>query len=112
MLQTEEYTGPERRSHDRSQGPLLRRRRNEPVEVERRRGVDGTPQIAAALELHLDECKTRRSMIDLLERWLVEARAGDESTQDAGYTRAVEHSLEVMRSSPDRETAIAVLQRR
>lgn len=103
----------ERRSRDRSQGIVLRRRHKQLVdaEAERRRSNPPPFDIAAALELHLDEVKTRRAMIALLEGWLTEARNGDASEQDASYVQALERGIEVMRSSPDPLTAIAVLQR-
>jgi hypothetical protein len=112
MPQDDTYSGPERRAHDRSQGPQLRRRRQEWVQVERRRSNLAGFDIAAVLEMHLDQCKTRRAMLDLLEGWLAEARNSPQDAQDPNYIRAVEHSIEVMRTAPDVETAIAILQRR
>lgn len=104
----------ERRARDRSQGILLRRRRNElpDSEADRRLKPPSSFDIAAALELHLDEVKTRRSMIALLEAWLTESRTGDPQEQDADYLQAVERAIEVMKSAPDVLTGIAVLQRR
>jgi hypothetical protein len=109
--ESETYTGPERRARDRSLGLQLRRRRQEPVENERRKDLKGF-DIASALEMHLDECKTRRAMLTLLERWLVEARSAVPEAQDADYITAIERSIEVMKSAPDLETAIFILQRR
>lgn len=111
MVDTETYAGPERREHDRSSGTQLRRRRQEPVENDRRRDLRGF-DIAGMLEMHLDEYKTRRSMLNLLERWLSEARNAAPEAQDADYITAIERSIEVMRGAPDLETAIYSLQRR
>jgi hypothetical protein len=97
---------------DASDRTPLRRRENRPVAVERRRSTEEGFDIGAALELHLDQCKTRRSMINLLEQWLTEARDRDPATQDADYIGAVEHAIEVMKKAPDIETAIVWLQRR
>jgi hypothetical protein len=104
----------ERRARDRSQGLTLRRRRNELIEasVERRRSESDGFDIAAALEMHLDECTTRRAMLALLESWLAEATSADSAEQDKRYVQAVERAIEVMKSSPDPLSAIAVLQRR
>ena len=104
----------ERRARDRSQGFTLRRRRQELIDanLERRRSERSGFDIAAALEMHLDECKTRRAMLTLLESWLAEARNAGPDTQDESYVQAVERAIEVMKSSPDPLTAIAVLQRR
>ena len=104
----------ERRARDRSQGFALRRRRQELIDasLERRRSERSGFDIAAALEMHLDECKTRRAMLTLLESWLAEARNAGPEEQDESYVQAVERAIEVMRSSPDPLTAIAVLQRR
>lgn len=112
MPQDNIYKGPERRAHDRSQGIQLRRRRQEWVGVERRRSNLGGFDIAAVLEMHLDQCRTRRAMLELLGGWLAEARNSSQDSQDPNYIRAVEHSIEVMKSAPDVESAIAVLQRR
>ena len=106
------HSGPERRARDRSQGITLRRREKQIVEVERRSPTEGTSEIAAALELYLDQCKTRRAMLTLLESWLGEARNAPPDAQDPVYARALERSIEVFRETPDIETAIAVLQRR
>jgi hypothetical protein len=51
-------------------------------------------------------------MLELLDGWLAEARNSSQDTQDPNYIRAVEHSIEVMKSAPDVESAIAILQRR
>lgn len=111
-MDTRPYTGPERRERDRSQGIELRRREVQPVEVERRRPVEGTAEVAAALEMHLDQCKTRRAMLTLLETWLGEARNAPADAQDPDYARALERSIEVIRAAPDMETGIMMLQRR
>lgn len=111
MIEAQSYSGDERRTRDRSEGIVLRRRQSEPVEVERRRVKQNGFDIAAALELHLDECKTRRSMLTLLESWLAEARNAAPAEQDEDYVRAVEHATEVMKSAPDAMSAIAMLQR-
>ena len=112
MTTAEPYSGQERRARDRSAGIRLRRRQKQPVEKtrDRRRGSDNGFDIAGALELHLDEVKTRRGMISLLESWLREA---EESTaeRDANYVRAVERAIAAMTAAPDPLTAIAVLQR-
>ena len=112
MLQTQPFPGPERRLRDRSRGLLLRRRQRKEVQVERRQGGQGTSEIAAALELHLDQCKTRRALVDLLELWLTEARNAEQSSQDPDYTSAVERSIEIMKGAPDVETGMAMLQRK
>ena len=111
-MHAQPHSGPERRSRDRSQGITLRRREKQTVEVERRSPPQRTPEIAAALELHLDQCKTRRAMLTLLETWLGEARNAAPDAQDPVYSRALERSIEVFKETPDIETAIAVLQRR
>jgi hypothetical protein len=111
MPQDDTYAGPERRVRDRSEGFPLRRRRQEWVEHERRRTNLGGFDIAAVLEMHLDQCKTRRAMLELLDGWLSEARGGPQETQDSNYIYAVERSIEVMKGAPDVETAIAILQR-
>jgi hypothetical protein len=104
----------ERRSRDRSQGIVLRRRLKRLVDanIERRRGEQSGFDIAAALELHLDQCTTRRPMLTLLESWLAEANSSAAGERDEDYTRAIERAIEVMKSAPDPLTAIAVLQRR
>ena len=110
--QTQPHSGPERRARDRSRGITLRRREKQTIEVERRQPTEGTPEIAAALELHLDQCKTRRAMLTLIETWLGEARNAPPDAQDPVYARALERSIEVIRGAPDLETGIAMLQRR
>jgi hypothetical protein len=110
-MQDDTYPGPERRGRDRSQGVQLRRRRQEWVQVERRRANLQGFDIAAVLEMHLDQCRTRRAMLDLLNGWLVEARNAPPEAQDPNYISAVEQSIEIMKSAPDLETAIAILQR-
>ena len=113
-METETYGGEERRQRDRSRGIILRRRRNElpegQVERRQRAPVDNGFDIASALEMHLDEHKGRRAMLNLLESWLNEAKNAAE--RDEGYSQAVEYAIEVMKASPDVPTAIAVLQRR
>ena len=111
MPQDETYAGPDRRVRDRSEGFPLRRRRQESVEHERRRTNLRGFDIAAVLEMHLDQCRTRRAMLELLNGWLSEARGSPPETQDANYIEAVERSIEVMKSAPDVETAIGILQR-
>ena len=109
------YTGEERRLRDRARGIVLRRRRSEPREGAQERRKTTAPNgfdIASALELHLDQCSTRRAMLGLLESWLAEAKGADAAERDDGYRRAVEHAISVMKSSPDVPSAIAVLQRR
>ena len=110
-MQDDKYSGPERRGRDRSQGLQLRRRRQEWVQNERRRSNLQGFDIAAVLEMHLDQCRTRRAMLDLLNGWLAEARNAAPDAQDPNYITAVESSIEVMKSAPDVETAIAILQR-
>ena len=104
------HTGQERRARDRSQGIQLRRRHREPVEVDKRRQREDF-DIAAALEMYLDQVTTRRAMIELLEAWLNETRTGDRPEHDDDYKHAVEHAIEVMKAAPDVLSAIAVLQR-
>ena len=113
MADTASYSGEERRLRDRARGIVLRRRRAEPregAEERRRAPVQNGFDIASALELHLDQCGTRRAMLGLLESWLAEGQNASE--RDDGYRRAVEHAMTVMKASPDVPTAIAVLQRR
>lgn len=112
MAHAEPYPGRDRRTRDRSRGIQLRRRQEQPVDVERRKPREDGFDISGALELYLDECKTRGAMTKLLERWLAEARDGDASAQDPEYIRAVERAIDVMRHAPDVQTGIAMLQRR
>ena len=112
MTDNDTYSGPERRAGDRASGIQLRRRRQVPVENDRRRGDLGGFDIGAMLELHLDQCKTRRAMLELLQGWLTEAQNAGPDAQDARYIAAVERSIEVMKGAPDVETAIGMLQRR
>ena len=112
MAAIQSYAGQERRTRDRSQGIVLRRREKQPVEVERRRREPSAFDIASLLEMHLDQCTTRRAMIALLESWLTEANERPEAERDDDYIGAVANAIEVMRGSPDPVTAIAVLQRR
>jgi hypothetical protein len=113
MTTAEPYSGQERRAHDRSAGIRLRRRQKQPVDKtrDRRRGSDNGFDIAGALELHLDQVKTRRGMISLLESWLREAGDSAPAERDASYVRAVERAIAAMKAAPDALTAIAVLQR-
>jgi hypothetical protein len=92
-------------------GTPLRRRRNEAVTVERRRSGGGF-DIAAALELYLDHCRTRRAMLDLLDQWLQEGRQREQDSESASYIAAVERAIETMKRAPDVQTAILMLQRR
>src|SRR5688572_14297176 len=111
MATVQPFSGSERRARDRSAGIQLRRRRKEPAPVaEDRRSTRGDGfDIAAALELHLDQIKNRRGMIALLESWLNEAKQAAE--RDDNYVSAVEHAIEVVTAAPNLLTAIAVLQR-
>ena len=112
MGETETYSGEERRTRDRARGIILRRRSNQLPQgaVERRRAAENNGfDIASALELHLDQCTSRRAMLTLLESWLTESSSAAEP--DEGYTEAVENAIRVMKASPDVATAIAVLQR-
>ena len=109
---TESYSGTERRARTRSDGIELRRRQRQEVEDDRRRKRQDGFDIAAALELYLDQVKTRRAMKELLESWLSDARGSGADTQDEDYVQAVRHAIEVVGASPDPQTAIAVLQRR
>jgi hypothetical protein len=113
MTTAESYKGDDRRARDRSAGILLRRRQNRRAEIaeERRRRANGGYDIAAALELHLDDVTTRRGMIALLQSWLHEAQRAEAAERDDGYVRALEHAILVMSKAPDPETGIAVLQR-
>ena len=111
MPETLTYSGPERRARDRSFGIQLRRREQQDVKNDRRRATRESFDIAAALEMHLDRCKTRRAMIRLLEQWRSEAQSAAEHEQDPDYIDAVERAIEVLNQEPDVETAIAVLQR-
>ena len=114
MAETAPFSGEDRRLRDRTRGIVLRRRRNELREgaVERRReAVNDGFDIASALEMHLDEHKSRRAMLTLLESWLKEAQNPEAAERDEGYSRAVEHAIAVMKTSPDVPSAIAVLQR-
>jgi hypothetical protein len=108
---SETNSEPERGNGDAASGQQLRRRRNEPVAVERRRGAGGF-DIAAALELYLDNCKTRRAMLELLDQWLAEGRQREQDAESAQYVTAVERAIETMKRAPDVETAIVMLQRR
>ena len=115
MAETATYTGDERRQRDRARGIVLRRRRSEPregAEERRRTPAPNGFDIASALELHLDQCSTRRAMLGMLESWLAEAQNPGAAESGDGYRQAVEHAISVMKASPDVTTAIAVLQRR
>jgi hypothetical protein len=111
MNDTEPNAQPEG-AGDAAEGTPLRRRENRPVEVDRRRSNRSGFDIGAALELHLDQYKTRRSMVNLLQQWLTEARGRDQDGQDAEYIAAVERAIDVMGKAPDLETAIIMLQQR
>jgi hypothetical protein len=112
MLEHDQQPTPERRTRDRSRGIELRRRLQQQVEVDRRQSGQGTAEIAAALEMHLDQFKTRRAMVGLLEQWLTESRSAELAEQDVEYVKALERAIEVMKSAADVETGIAVLHRR
>lgn len=112
MLEPTADQRPERRIRDRSKGIQLRRRQAQQVDIDRRRGSEGTAEIAAALEMYLDERKTRHAMLKLLEQWLAEARNSGPDAQDAEYVRAVERSIDIMKQATDVETGLAMLQRR
>ena len=114
MGETAAYDGQERRARARSERIELRRRTKRPIEseLEQRRGNQNGFDIAAALELHLDEAPTRRAMIALLGSWLDEAKQSAPEQRDEGYVQAVEHAIEIMKASPDPLSAIVVLQRR
>ena len=111
MHDTEPSSEPNGGAGEPSQRPLLRRRENRAVTVERRRPAPGF-DIAGILEMHLDQCKTRRAMIGLLDQWLSEARAREHENQDPDYIDAVERAIEVMKKAPDVETAVIWLQKR
>lgn len=111
MAETEPNGGSDESTDVPGDHTPLRRRENRPVEFERRRRPSNF-DIGALLEMHLDQCKTRRAMIHLLEEWLAEATSRDEASQDADYTEAVQRAIEVMRAAPDVETGIVMLQRR
>ena len=111
MLEPNQNPTPERRTRDRSKGIALRRRLQQQVEAERRRSRQGTAEIAAALELHLDQFKTRRAMAGLLEQWLTESRNAELAEQDLEYIKALERSIEIMKAAPDVETGIAMMHR-
>lgn len=104
-------TTQERRARDRSLGILLRRRQNRLAEIaeERRRKTRSGFDIAAALELHLDQVTTRRGMIALLESWLNESTQGEDRDED--YVQAIERAIRVIKTAPDLQTGIAMLQR-
>jgi hypothetical protein len=111
MHDSESNSGPEP-GDDPSEPTPLRRRENRPVEVERRRSRSGSFDIGALLEMHLDQCKTRRAMIGLMEQWLSEVRSRPPAGQDPDYMAAIERAIEVMKGAPDVETGIVMLQRR
>jgi hypothetical protein len=113
MAIAEAYAGPERRSYDRSAGILLRRRQNVPIDpaAERRRSRTESFDIAGALEMHLDQVKTRRAMITLLESWLNETNQAPATERNEDYVQALEHAIEVITAAPDMLAGIAILQR-
>jgi hypothetical protein len=113
MAAAESYSGQERRTRDRIAGIQLRRRQKRLAAEaeERRKAAHNGFDIAAALELHLDEITTRRGMIGLLESWLHEARQSDATERNDNYVRALEDAIKVMTTAPDPISAIAVLQR-
>jgi hypothetical protein len=112
MADNESQPDPQDSEDDQGQPTLLRRRENRPVEVERRRNRSSGVDIGALLEMHLDQCKTRRAMIGLLEQWLTEVRSRPQEGQDPDYIDAIQRAIEVMKGSPDVETAIVRLQQR
>lgn len=111
MTTAQTETTEERRARDRSVGILLRRRQNRLAEIaeDRRRKTKSGFDIAAALELHLDDVTTRRGMIALLESWLSESSEGE--ARDEQYVQAIERAIRVIKTAPDLQTGIAVLQR-
>ena len=111
MTSAQTYSGQDRRGHNRSDGPRLRRRQNLLPEnaADKRRSRHSGFDIAAALEMYLDQITTRRGMIRLLQSWLHETAS--ETGRDEDYVRAVERAIEVMTSESDPLTAIAMLQR-
>lgn len=111
MTTTQPDASQERRARDRSVGILLRRRQNRLTEIaeDRRRKAQSGFDIAAALELHLDDVPTRRGMIALLESWLSESTQSEE--RDEQYVQAIERAIRVIKSAPDLPTGIAMLQR-
>ena len=111
MAETQPNGAPDENADVPGDHTPLRRRENRPVEFERRRRP-GNFDIGALLEMHLDQCKTRRAMIHLLEEWLTEATSRDQASQDADYTEAVQRAIDVMKGASDVETAIMMLQRR
>jgi hypothetical protein len=112
MAETEQNAAPDENAGDSSDETPLRRRENRPVEFERRRNRANTFDIGALLEMHLDQCKTRRSMIHLLEEWLAESTGREQANQDPEYTEAVQRAIDVMKGAPDVETGIVMLQQR
>jgi hypothetical protein len=111
MAETQPNGAPDENADVPGDHTPLRRRENRPVEFDRRRRP-GNFDIGALLEMHLDQCKTRRAMIHLLEEWLTEATNRDQASQDADYTEAVQRAIDVMKGAADVETAIMMLQRR
>ena len=114
MATVQPFSGNERRVRDRSAGIQLRRRqkRAEALAEDRRSNRGDGFDIAAALELHLDQCTTRRAMLTLLESWMAEANSVTGEERDEDYVRAIGRAIEVMKSAPDPLAAIAILQRR
>jgi hypothetical protein len=108
-----ELPAVERRRRDRSQGILLRRRHGQIVHthIERRCQWSGF-NVAAALELHLDEFPSREAMLVLLQSWRYAADAGAANAFDDDYDTTISRAIDVMRTAPDVATAIVVLQRR
>ena len=111
MLQNDK-PATERRTRERSPGSQLRRRRKLEVEVDRRSSAQGTAEIATALEMHIDQFKTRRAMLGLLEQWLTESRDAELAEQDLEYVDALERSIEIVKAAPDVESGIAMLHRK
>ena len=112
MQDDESNSGAEPGPDDASESAPLRRRENRHVDVERRRNRSSGIDIGALLEMHLDTCKTRRAMINLMDQWLNEVRNRPPEGQDAEYMNAIERAIDVMKGAPDVETAIVMLQQR
>lgn len=109
MALREVHPTTERRSRDRSQGILLRRRHSQlgHMRIERRRPHVGF-DVAGALELHLEDYPTLEAMLVLLEAWRYAAN-GEHAPE---YLDAIDHAVAVMRRADEPLHAIAMLQRR
>lgn len=106
-------THAERRAWDRSQGIPLRRRHGQLVHtrIERRHSPPAGFDVAAALELHLDQFPTREGLLVLLDAWMYQSQVSGLGEHVEGYAAAIEHAKSVLREAPDAAIAIAVLQR-